>query len=88
MMPSVEPKQIKLSDQIRQAVDDSGLSRYGICKVTGIDKALMSRFMAGKGGLSVRSLDALAAVLGLNIVATGKRAEIPKGRAGRPRKKG
>jgi len=71
-------KRIKLSDQIRRAVDASGLSRYRICKEVGLDQAVFSRFMADKSGLSVRNLDAIADLLGLNIMA-GKR---PKRKAG------
>lgn len=85
-MQAMGKKRIKLSDQIRQAVNDSGLSRYMICKGAGIDQGSFSRFMQKKIGLSLPTLDALADVLGLNIVTTGKRPEIPKGRRGRPRK--
>ena len=60
-------KREKLSDQVRRAVNDSGLSRYAICKALGLAQATMSRFMAGKGGLSMESLDALADLLDLNI---------------------
>jgi transcriptional regulator with XRE-family HTH domain len=69
----MEKRTAKLSDQIRRAVDASGLSRYRISKELGIAESTMSRFMSGKGGLSMDSIDALAALLGLNIVA-GKRA--------------
>ena len=69
----VKYKRTKLSDQIRQAIDQSELSRYAICKETGIDKGLMSRFMAGKAGLSVTSLDVLADLLELDIVTRAKR---------------
>ena len=58
----------RFSDQIRQAVEASGQSRYRICKDTGIDQAVLSRFMAGKVGLSMATLDALADVLNLRIV--------------------
>lgn len=81
-------KRVKLSDQIRRAVDESGLSRYAICKGAGIDQATFSRFMRGQVGLSLPTLDELADVLGLNIVASGQRREIPKARRGRPPKKG
>jgi transcriptional regulator with XRE-family HTH domain len=57
-----------LTDQVRQAVAGSGLSRYRICKLARIDQATFSRFMAGKVGLSLLTLDALADVLGLDVV--------------------
>jgi transcriptional regulator with XRE-family HTH domain len=63
---------VKLSDQIRRAVDVSGLSRYRICKELGIAESTMSRFMTGRGGLSMDYLDALADLLGLDVQA-GKR---------------
>lgn len=57
-----------LSDQVRKAVNDSELTRYRICKDLGIAESTMSRFMAGKGGLSMDVLDRLAALLGLRVV--------------------
>ena len=63
-------KRIHFSDQIRQAVNSSGLSRYRICKEAGIDQATFSRFMSGKVGMALPTLDALADVLGLDIVMT------------------
>jgi transcriptional regulator with XRE-family HTH domain len=62
-------RRVSLSDQIRRAVDASGLSRYRIAKELGIAESTMSRFMAGKGGLSLANLDALADLLNLNIAA-------------------
>jgi transcriptional regulator with XRE-family HTH domain len=59
----------RFSDQIRAAVDSSGLSRYRICHEIGLNQGAMSRFMAGKGGLSMDTLDRLAELLGLEIVA-------------------
>lgn len=54
-------------DQIRLAVDKSDLSRYAICKQLDIDQAMLSRFMAGKGGLSVQNLGRLADFLKLQV---------------------
>ena len=68
----MEIKRVKLSDQIRQAVDASGLSRYRIAKQTGMAESTMSRFMAG-GWLGEGYMNALADLLGLRIVvAKGK----------------
>jgi transcriptional regulator with XRE-family HTH domain len=56
-----------LTDQIRSAVRESGLTCYQICKETGIDKASMSKFLSGQRGLSLAHLDKLAELLGLRI---------------------
>lgn len=66
----MKPK--RFSDQIRAAVDDSGLSRYSICQRIGLSQAAMSRFMAGKSGLSMATLDRLADLLGLAVVTRPK----------------
>jgi transcriptional regulator with XRE-family HTH domain len=71
-------KRTKLSDEIRQAVDASGMSRYAICKQLGILQSSLSRFMSGKGGLTMASLDALAELLDLHL-ATDKRRQSKKG---------
>lgn len=60
------------SDQIRDSVDASGLSRYAICKAIGFNQGAMSRFMAGDGGLSMAVLDRLANLLGLDVVVRSK----------------
>ena len=67
-------KRLNLSDQIRQAVDASGLSRYRICKELGIAESTISRFMTGQGGLSMEYLDAVATLLDLNIVKVNRRS--------------
>ena len=62
-----------VSDQLRNAINDSGLSRYAVCQACGIDKGTMSRFMAGDVGLSLETIDRLADYLGLQIVRRRKR---------------
>jgi ribosome-binding protein aMBF1 (putative translation factor) len=54
-------------DQIRAAIDDSGMSRYAICKALDFDQASMSRFMSGKAGLQPETLNKLADLLGLEV---------------------
>jgi transcriptional regulator with XRE-family HTH domain len=77
-MVGVAKKRERLRDQVRRAVDASGRSRYAICKALGLAEATMSRFMNGRGGLSMDSLDALADLLGLNITV-GKPTRTKKG---------
>ena len=62
-------KQSKLSDQIRQAIEACGKTRYKVSQDTGIDQATLCRFMGGKGGLSIPILDTLGQYLRLRIVA-------------------
>jgi hypothetical protein len=50
----------RFSDQLRRVVDASGRSRYAICKAIGLPQSAMSRFMTGKGGLSMDTLDKLS----------------------------
>ena len=65
-------KRIKLSDQVRRAIKESGMTRYAICQETGIDQGAMSHFLAGHRGLSMDSLDRLADLLKLNIAKGGR----------------
>jgi hypothetical protein len=64
----MKSKRVKLSDQIRQAVENCGQTRYALWKATGISEATLSRFMAGDRGLPMKTLDRLADYLDLNIV--------------------
>ncbi len=59
----------KLSDQLRQAIDTCGQTRYAIAKATGISEATLSRFMSAERGLPMKTLDTLADYLELNIQA-------------------
>jgi len=57
----------QLTDQLRQAIDDSGLSRYRIAKETGISESALSQFYNGHRGLSMEALNALGECLQLSI---------------------
>jgi transcriptional regulator with XRE-family HTH domain len=72
-------KSTSLTDQLREAIAQSGMTQKDICAAAKIDPALMCRFMAGRSGFSVDSLDRLAAALGLSLTRT-KRARARKGR--------
>ena len=62
----------KMTDQVRQAIDDSGLTRYRIACDTGIDESTLAKFYHGTRGLSLDNLDLLCEYLGLRIVAARK----------------
>jgi len=66
-------ERVKLSEQVRRAVGESGMSRAAICKAIAMHESVMSRFMNRKGGLQMDSLDALADLLALDVVASGNR---------------
>lgn len=74
-----------LSGQLRRAIRRSGTSRYRICKQIGLSESAMSKFMAGKVGLSMEVLDRLFPLLGLRLVVGGRSAGL---RSKRPPNKG
>ncbi len=66
-------KQAKqFSDEIRAAVETCGMTRYRIAKETGIDAAVLCRFVQGQVGLSMDTLDKLAACIGLHVLSEHK----------------
>jgi DNA transposition AAA+ family ATPase len=73
-------QRLSLSDELRQAVERSGVSRYSIWQQTGIDQGSLSKFMDGERGLGMESIDKLADLLGLHIVAKPEPRR-PKGRS-------
>ena len=65
-MSKRQPKAI--SEQLREAIQASGYSRYRLWQETGISQAVLSRFMAGKFNLSMANIDRLVDFLGLRLV--------------------
>jgi DNA transposition AAA+ family ATPase len=61
-----------MTDQIRQAIDDSGLTRYRIAAETGIDESALAKFYNGHRGLSMDALNRLGKFLELRIVMDRK----------------
>ena len=58
----------RLSDQIRQAIADSGMTRNQLCELIRLSPSTMHRFVHGTGGLSVEMFDRIGEALGLRIV--------------------
>lgn len=66
-------KKLSMTELVRQAIRESGLTPYRICMETGLNQAALSRFLHGKVGLSVASLEKLAPLVGLELVRTSKK---------------
>jgi hypothetical protein len=58
---------VTVSEQIREAVWDSGKSLYRVCKDTGISYAALHRFAHGRTVLRMDLLDRLCSYLGLRL---------------------
>ena len=56
-----------ISDQLRDAIEASGETRYRISKETGIAQSALSRFMSGERGLTSSAVDKLAEYLNLEL---------------------
>jgi transcriptional regulator with XRE-family HTH domain len=74
------------SEQLREAIAASGASHYALARAVEISESALSRFVSGKRGLTLASLDKLAEVLGLILVVGVQNVPrpVPKGR--KPRK--
>lgn len=70
----MKTKPTALTDQLRHFIEAGEMSRYELSKKTGIDKSVLSKFVHGKCGLSMQSLDKIGEVLGLQITKTPKPA--------------
>lgn len=62
----------QLLEQIRKAIEDCGQSRYAISQATGIDQAVLSRLMNGKGAMGFDTLERLTDFLELEIIVRPK----------------
>lgn len=62
-----------LSQQLREAIIESGISRYEISKQTGVSQSALSRFVLGERGISVKAMDAIGLFLGLSVISRGRR---------------
>ncbi len=60
-------QRMKLTNQVRMAVERCGQTRYQIAKATGISEATLCRFASGERFISPTALDTLGAYLGLSV---------------------
>ncbi len=56
-----------ISDQLRRAIADCGVSMTRLSRAADIEDSAVSRFMRGERGLNTRTLDKLCLALGLEL---------------------
>jgi transcriptional regulator with XRE-family HTH domain len=61
-----------LSEQLRQIVADCPISLCELSRQTGINKAVLSKFIRGQRGMLLESLDKLGRYFRLRVVAEEK----------------
>jgi DNA-binding phage protein len=68
-------KRLTVTDQLKAAITTADKSMGQIARESGIDIATISRFIHGKGGLSMEGLDAIGKCLGLRIVGAKRKTK-------------
>jgi DNA-binding phage protein len=62
-----------ITERIQEAIRSGGMSRYAISKATGIDQALLCRFLKGQSSMSFETADKVLDALELEIVIRPRR---------------
>jgi transcriptional regulator with XRE-family HTH domain len=57
---------------IRTQIEKSELSRYEIAKRSGVSESVLSRFVNGKGSLTLDNIERLAPIVGITISAPAR----------------
>ncbi len=58
-----------LSEQLRDAIEKAGITRYELSKISGVSQSTLSKFVLGtRPGLSFDAMDRVGLALGLVIV--------------------
>jgi len=60
-----------LSEQLREIINKSELSKYAIVRGSGVDKEILRRFLKRESGLSQQSIDNLCEYLNLELKIRG-----------------
>lgn len=58
----------EIHDQLRKMIRDSGQTRYRISMATGVDQAVLSKFVRGQRDIGIETIDTLAAHFGHELV--------------------
>ena len=66
-MAKTRKRRVDLSEQLRRAIRDSGLTPYRIATDAGVDRAVMTRFVNGDRGLTLDTASRITEYLGLEL---------------------
>lgn len=58
----------EILDRLKQAIRESGKTRYRLAKETGIAQSALSRLVSGERGLSIDAAEKLARALEMEII--------------------
>lgn len=67
------PKPLSFADTIRRAAIADGRTAYRLAKVSGVDVAIIQRFMSGERGLTLVTAEKLCRALGLHLKRVDQR---------------
>lgn len=71
-----------LSEQLRDAIEKAGITRYELSKITGVSQSTLSKFiLRQRPGLSFDAMDRVGLALGLVIVKKSKKKGATRGHA-------
>ncbi|MCY2952644.1 MAG: helix-turn-helix transcriptional regulator [Planctomycetota bacterium] len=63
-------KAMKMSERLRTAILDATENRRRIVQGSGVSESILSRFVRGEQGITLKTADVLAAYLGLDLLPT------------------
>lgn len=61
------------AEQIGALIQEQGLTSYRIAKDTGVSEATLSRYLRGRGGISLETLELILGRLGYELTIRRKR---------------
>lgn len=71
-----------LSEQLRDAIEKAGITRYELSKITGVSQSTLSKFiLRQRPGLSFDAMDRVGQALGLVIVKKSNKKGATRGHA-------
>lgn len=73
-----QPDPTPISDALRDAILQSGVSRYILSQQVGVSESVLSRFLNGKQGITLETAERLAVIFGLTVSPGVSLVQSPK----------